>query len=44
MKNWWVPSKNFKMRASDDYLTILLMPPYKYVVEMLCKVYGEIYA
>jgi hypothetical protein len=41
MNNRWVLGKKFKTRASDDYPTNLLRPPYQYVVVMLCKLYGD---
>jgi len=31
----------FKTRASYDYLTNLLRPPYQYAVGILCRLYGE---
>jgi hypothetical protein len=41
MKKLWVPGKKFKTRASNDYPTNLLRPPYQYAVAMLSRLYGE---
>jgi hypothetical protein len=42
MKSWWILGKNFKTRSSTNYPTKMLKTPYRYVVGMLCILYGNV--
>jgi hypothetical protein len=38
---WYKEDKQFKLRPTGGYPTTLLRRPYQFMVEILCRLYGE---